>query len=725
MLHKSPCSRKQTTDLQDAPMISSKNAFDLGIKWQFPDARRYTFVFLSLFFVLLLIYSNSFDSSFHFDDTPNILSNPNVQPDSLSWEELKKSFYGRHLDQEEIKRPFSYMTLAINYYFSGNNVFSYHVVNFVIHFISAAFLFLLLYNTLKLPLLKRRYEKSAYAIALLAVFFWATHPIQLTAVTYIVQRMAGMAGMFYVMAMYFYLKARTNPRWGRQIVFYGLCGLAALFAFASKENAAMLPVVLFVFDLLLIQGLSRENLKRAGWLAAAAGLVFVVLAFFYVDAGSLFSGYDNRPFTLAERLMTQPRIVMLYISLLFYPVSSRLMFIHDMPLSHSLIDPWTTAASLLAILLLLAAALYYARKWPLIAFCVIFFFINHFIESSIIPLELVYEHRNYIPSMLFFVLAAVVMVRVLDYFSYKSGLQFLMAFGFCFLLAAQAHTTYDRNKIWKNEILLWTSNTSKAPKTSRVHTNLGNAYADLGINSKAVKQFKKALELKNIKRKENLAKLLHNAGVASRHEGDGELALRYFKKALEINPGRESTLALLCEVYIERGRLKEANSQLQARIRDETKLRSAKLLYVYALVMYHRGNIEKALALARRSLRKNPDYWSALPVIAQSLKAMGKSGKAEWYWRQYLQKRPHSLKARLALIELNVLRKDTRKSLELIEDLLCLAKDKNICHMIKSNKAKDVQLAVYTPDMDVIQQAVENFFSRKKDKYIDCAIKGK
>ena len=707
----------------DIYMISSKNAFDLGIRWQFPEGRRYAFVFLALFFVLILIYSNSFDCSFHFDDTPNILSNPNVQPESLSWEELKKSFYGRHLDQEEIKRPFSYLTLAINYYFSGKNVFSYHVVNFATHFITAVFLFLLIYNTLKLPLLRQRYEKSAYAIALLAVFFWATHPIQLTAVTYIVQRMASLAGMFYVMAMYFYLKARTNRRSGRRIIFYGLCGLTAILAFASKENAAMLPIVLFLFDIFLIQGVSRENVKKAAWYIGVPILIFATIALFYVDLSSFLNGYEDRPFTLAQRLMTQPRILFFYISLLLYPASSRLMFIHDFSLSHSLIDPWTTVASILVLLAVLAAALYYSSKRPLIAFCVTFFFINNVIESSIIPLELIYEHRNFIPSMFFFVPITIVMLRALDYFSYKPSIQCLMAFTFCFLLAAQAHTTFERNKIWKNELLLWTSNTSKAPKTSRVHTNLGNAYADLGMNSEAVKQFQKALELKNIKRKENLAKLLHNAGVASRHEGENDFALSYFKRALEINPGRESTLALLCQIYLKTGRLKEANSQLQARIRDETKLKSAKLLYVYALVMYHRGNIEKALELARRALQKNPEDWNPLPVIAQSFKAIGKSGKAEWYWRQYLQKRPNSLKARLALIELNVMTKDRKELLELIKEIFCFVEDKNIWQMIKNNKEKEGQFAVYVPNMDVIQQAMENFFSREKDRFKGCGIK--
>ncbi|MFW6335087.1 MAG: hypothetical protein ACOC0W_07425, partial [Desulfosalsimonas sp.] len=137
-------------------MASSENSFDLGIKWQFPEARNCLFVFLSLFTVLILIYGNSFHVPFQFDDTPNIVENPNVQPESFTLQEFAKSFYGLDREHEKIKRPLSYLSLAVNYYFSGENVFAYHAVNFCIHLITSVFLFLLICNTLKLPLLKDR-----------------------------------------------------------------------------------------------------------------------------------------------------------------------------------------------------------------------------------------------------------------------------------------------------------------------------------------------------------------------------------------------------------------------------------------------------------------------------------------------------------------------------------------------------------------------------------------
>ncbi|MCF8026523.1 MAG: hypothetical protein K9K82_13685 [Desulfobacteraceae bacterium] len=702
-------------------MIDSKAGFDLGIRWQFPDAKRYAFVFFALCIALILIYGNSFNNAFQFDDTPNILENPNVQPESLSWDELQKSFYGINQGHGKIKRPLSYLTLAVNYYFSGENVFSYHVVNFAIHLITSVFFFLLVYNILQLPLLKQRYAKSAYAIALLAVFFWATHPIQLTAVTYIVQRMAALAGMFYVMAMYFYLKARTNARRLRQIIFFSLCVMAALLAFASKENAAMLPVVLFLFDLVLIQGVSRENLKSAARFAVVPVLIFVLVAIFYVDFSSFLSGYESRPFTLFQRLMTEPRVLMLYVSLLVYPVSSRLMLIHDIPLSQSLLDPWTTAASILLILAAAGAALYYSKKWPLLAFCVIFFFINHVIESSIIPLELVYEHRNYIPSMFFFVAVAIVMVSVLDYFSYRPAIQLFMAFGFCFLLAAQAHTTYERNKIWQHEILLWSDNASKAPDLSRVHTNLGKAYSDAGFSGEAVKHFRKALNANRVMREKGRAVLLHNAGLASHHEGDDEVALRYFQKALQVNPGKEETLALLCQLYLEKGMLKKAYQEMKGRIRKLSEVRSVELLKTYATVLYHSGHIDQAIDVAGRALQTDSDYSAVFPVLAQSFRAEGRGAMAERYWRRYLEKHPNSAEAHLALIELySALDGNKVKLGDMVENVFCLSRGENICSIINSEYSGENLLTVYKPDVDAIRAAIHAAISERTDNFLRC-----
>ena len=142
-----------------------------------------------------------------------------------------------------------------------------------------------------------------------------------------------------------------------------------------------------------------------------------------------------RPFSPLERLLTQGRVLFLYVSLLLYPIPSRLMFLHDIDTSRSLFDPWTTLAAIIGIVLCLLFAALKAKKYPLLSFAILFFILNHLVEGTLIPLELIYEHRNYIPSMFFFVPIAFGMVRCLDYFAYSRGFQGFMAAGLTLLLA--------------------------------------------------------------------------------------------------------------------------------------------------------------------------------------------------------------------------------------------------------------------------------------------------
>ena len=152
----------------------------------------------------LLIYSNAFQVPFQFDDQPNITDNTSVHV---------KTFSLRWLDQlikqnSDSIRVFAYFTFALNYYFGGLQVFGYHLVNLLIHLGSGLLLYWFLLLTFNLPSLKERYGSKAFPIALFSSLLFLCHPIQTQSVTYIVQRMASMAGMFYLLAMVLYVKGR-------------------------------------------------------------------------------------------------------------------------------------------------------------------------------------------------------------------------------------------------------------------------------------------------------------------------------------------------------------------------------------------------------------------------------------------------------------------------------------------------------------------------------------
>ena len=418
------------------------------------SCRKNLFAFCSLAIVIFAIYSNTFHASWHFDDFVNLVDHPGMHLKNLDWSEIKETLFA---NRGKLNRPVSALSLALNYHFSGANVFSYHMVNTAIHCLSAIFLFLFILNTLKLPALEKRYGPIAYSVALLASMIWATNPVQTQAVTYIVQRMASLAGLFYVMALYFYSRGRTASGKSSSGFFLTLCALSALLAFGSKENTFVLPVSIFLYEIMLIRkGTIREwfKLHKRVLLTVLIVSVGLIAGYLYFrQGGHLFSflgGYAKRVFTLEQRLLTEPRVIWFYLSLLLYPIPSRLSLVHDFPLSNSFVEPATTLISLLAIVALLIGASVFARKWPLVSFCVIFFFLNHLIESTILPLELVFEHRNYIPSMLLFLPIAILLVRVA---STRSRIAFAGSVTaiIAAMLFVEGYATYARNWAWRTQ----------------------------------------------------------------------------------------------------------------------------------------------------------------------------------------------------------------------------------------------------------------------------------
>ena len=382
--------------------------------------------FLCFLIVLLicLVYSNSFHCAWHFDDITNIVNNQGLHLKELSLVGLKKALYADPGGPPQLYRPVSCFTFALNHYVGGLDVFGYHAVNLFIHTITSLFLFLFIRGTLSLPLLKKRYISQSDSIAFFATLLWALHPIQTQAVTYIVQRMSSLAGMFFIMAMYSYLRFRTAAGQKEKISYLGLCIVSYLMGFGSKENAALLPASLFLYEILLVQreGWAWWRKRLGAVLAVMAAVLILLCAYLYYRKGGILpfiDEYANRPFSLTQRLLTESRILLFYISLLIYPVPWRFSVAHSVQISSSLFDPVTTLASILILLLGLIFLLFFAKKRPLVSFSFLFFFANHLMESTLLPLELVFEHRNYVPSMLFFVPVSLAIFTLFE--RYKSS----------------------------------------------------------------------------------------------------------------------------------------------------------------------------------------------------------------------------------------------------------------------------------------------------------------
>ena len=599
--------------------MNKEEDFDLDIKLPLEKWRDPLFAAGLLFFILVVIYANSFDCSWHFDDYINIVENPGVQIKTLSWQEIGRSLYGI-AGGARWQRPVSYFTFAMNYYFDGLNVFWYHVVNFFIHYISSVFLFLFIYNTLKLPILERRYEKHAYSIALLAALFWAINPVEVMAVTYIVQRMASMAAMFYIMAMYFYLKGRTGEKTWKRVVFFILAAFSALLSLGSKENAAMLPVSLFLFDLFLIQGVTIETIRKNWAVCLFALLLVPAIGLMYYDFSSITGSYDEfRPFTMWERVLTQPRVILFYISLLLYPITSRMMLIHDVEISKSLFDPWTTFAAIVVLFLILVAAVLISRKRPLISYCIIFFFLNHLIEGSFISLELVYEHRNYLPAMLFFVPLSILIVYALNYFEKRRRMIVVLSSAVTGIIIIMGVTVFIQNNILKDDISLWGDNAGKAPNLEIVHDNLGAALLRAGRFPDAFLELTRALESLpswDIRVKFKTYQLLGDYYLLS---GDDKTALIFVEKALEGLPYNADLYNSKAILLMQKKKPGEAERVMK----KATSLNQDKAFFHVNLGIIYllRGHPDAAIKEAQRAILLGGNHLKAYSLLSAAFKA--------------------------------------------------------------------------------------------------------
>lgn len=502
-----------------------------------------TFVFLFLLSIVFLIYSSNLNGPFIFDDS-RIQNNPQIHITSLSPQNLLRAGF----ESSPQTRPAANISFALNYYFHGFDTMGYHLVNIAIHALAAFFLYLFIQTTLNLPLHQATYAKSTL-LPLAAALLWAVHPLQTQSVTYIIQRMNSIAAMFYILSLLLYAKARiAGGRWTKILLFPG-AALAGLLAFGSKETAATLPFFVFLYEWYFFQDLDFRWLKKQivpVFLLLACSVAIIVL---YLGANPLeqiLATYSGRDFTLSQRVLTEFRVVIFYISLLLFPHPARLNLDHHFSLSTGLFSPVSTIISVAIILLLFVAALFSAKKYRLISFCLLWFLGNLVIESSVIGLELIFEHRNYLPSMLLILLALIISLPILKQ-------QWLKIAFLSFIVLLFSYWTFERNRVWNDRVSLWGDSAAKSPAKARPHNNLGVALKDHGRLDEAVAQFQKTILLEP-----KFAEAYNNLGNTYLLQGKQNEAITNFKMSLNISPDSPNVHVNLGNALVKRWELEEA-----------------------------------------------------------------------------------------------------------------------------------------------------------------------
>ena len=577
------------------------------------------------------VYSNSLNAVWTFDDYPNILHNPRVQLQLLTPETLLTSVQALPAaDGEELRiidRPLSYLSFAINWYFDQNSAFSFRLVNIAIHLINTTLLFWIVIRLLCVPKFGGRFKGQEVPIAFIAASLWALNPIQTQAVVYIVQRMASMAAMFYLGTIACYILGRESGHPATRAIFWGLSFLSFVAGIASKENAILAPGALMLLEFGFYRDSRQLWVRRYYWGIIGTGLFLTATAIAWIAyRGELETTfhYGSRLFSPSERVLTQTRILLFYLSQLLWPLPSRLSLVHDVELSHSLWDPWTTLPALIGVCALVLWGLQQLLKRPLLGFAVIFFFYNHTIESSLIGLELIFEHRNYLPSLFVFLPVAVALVKIGDrLYRHKTLLGWVSAAVPLLWVGSLGVGTYARNAVWCDVKTLWEDAAAKAPASMRPLINLAYEYYERhGRYEEAYHLYMQSLSLKDYNRT-GLGIVHNNIANYRYRRGDYAQAKTHLDLAVTTCPEIEHFRYFRAIVLRKSG-------ELQAALEEMDKLRNTHPnSYLYnktmAYFLLSDQRLEEANVLLRRSIELSPNSGEAWALLGISLALSGEN----------------------------------------------------------------------------------------------------
>ncbi len=512
-------------------------------------------LFLSL--LAFLIYSNTFSSSFHFDDEDSIVENPWIKKLSNVLDFSGSRYVGL-------------LSFALNYHFGQLEVFGYHLINLLIHITNGFLVYTLVRLVFQTPLMRPAsaapMEPSAWSMAqppagmaFITALLFVVHPLQTQAVTYIVQRFTSLATLFYLLSIVCYLKWRlAGPDQKGRYAWYAGALLSTILAMKTKEISFTL-----LFMILWVEGIFFWPLTRQQW----GGLIPFLLTLpiiplsSWATVGEAEGGFARETTDIGrlDYLFTQFRVIVTYLRLLVLPIHQNLDY--DYPIYHSLLNASVFLSMLfLAFLFGLAIYLLFHLRHRLVAFGLLWFLVTLSVESSIIPIrDVIFEHRLYLPSVGLMLAASAAVVGGLH--RWRTG----VGIGVAVVVILFSVATYQRNRVWNDEISLWADVVQKSPNKARGYNNLGAVYREQDRLQEAIQAYKTALTLKPdfaqahntlgsiylmqgrleeaireyqivLKQQPDLAETHFNLGNAYKHVGRTREAMHKFERALQIKP---------------------------------------------------------------------------------------------------------------------------------------------------------------------------------------------
>ena len=448
---------------------------------------------LGLYLVILVtvaVYWPGLSGPLILDDESNLRPLRDLAKGSIDWLTVATGN-----ESGLLGRPLSMFTLVLNTLASGFDTWQFKYTNLIIHLLTGTLVFWLagrLFQQMRSP--------APWIAALLVSALWLTAPLQVSTVLYTVQRMAQLSTLFVLAGLVCYTIGRqlgpSRPRLAFALVLSTFTLWTALAMF-SKENGALLPLLALTVEVGFFRFCGPDQARRY---TKALFAVFVLapgiltLVWLLTNPEFITRAYQFRDFTLEQRLLTEPRILFSYLRALLLPNGPALGLYHDdYEVSTGLFSSWTTLPAitvwLLIVFLFLKRGLEHIRA-PL--FGAVFFLAGHALESSIYPLELYFEHRNYLPGFgIYFAVAAVAQAVIA-----RSSSRRLLAGSIAILPLVFAAATSQRVMNWQSWDLLVRANQQQHPRSSRLQTELASIEINLGNMEAAVVHLDRAMELK-------------------------------------------------------------------------------------------------------------------------------------------------------------------------------------------------------------------------------------
>lgn len=492
------------------------------------------------------VYAPGLSGPFLFEDIFQIQNNSHLRLGELNASSLQLAAFST--DGDPSQRPVSLLSFALNFYFFGEGSASFKIVNLGIHLINGILIFLLARRLFRLAAqrsdINRSRNRTTLAAALIATL-WLVHPINLSSVLYVVQRTTLLSALFVLLALLTYTTGRLkfpNHRF-QGALWFAATALFWLGGLASKENALLWPWYILLIEGLFFYPLQSHPTRSTRLYTLTWLIIPLISGLIYFTTHSGLLDYSNRSFTMIERLLTETRVLWFYVGLILLPRPGALGIFHDdFTLSTSLFDPWTTLPAILGGLLVVGFAIRFHRRQPLLAFGILFFLAAHALESTILPLQIMQEHRNYLAGfgVLFGIISLLVFTPAQREIppnspSAKGGteqalqrylpsrIRFVLTGVFFLFLGA---ITLGRAAQWQNPDRLILSQVHHHPESATLNYEAGRLFVNLReqtqdwlqkdqFNAQAVQYFAKAATLAPQEATAPLAILLANAGNAN------------------------------------------------------------------------------------------------------------------------------------------------------------------------------------------------------------------